>query len=43
MLRCALIALKTRHAAHLSWPHLFEKSAANPSLPFNLVCNNASK
>ena len=26
VLRCALIALKARHATHLSWPEIFELS-----------------
>lgn len=43
VLRCALIALKTRHAAALPWPAIFEQSAANPSIPYNLVCNNRLK
>ena len=43
VLRCALIALKTRHAAHLSWPALFELSGAQPSIPYNMVCNNVFK
>jgi len=43
VLRCALIALKSRHASHLSWPAIFERSAASTSLPYNLICNNRLK
>lgn len=43
VLRCALIALKIRHASHLSWPDIFERSAMKPAIPYNLVCNNALK
>lgn len=43
VLRCALIALKTRHAGHLSWPEIFEVSAMRPALPYNLVCKKALK
>jgi hypothetical protein len=43
VLRCALIALKTRHAPHLSWPTIFELSAMKPALPYNIVCNNVFK
>jgi predicted transposase YbfD/YdcC len=43
VLRCALIALKTRHANHLSWPSVFELSGLRPAIPYNLVCNNAFK
>jgi predicted transposase YbfD/YdcC len=43
VLRCALIALKTRHASHLSWPAMFELSGARPAIPYNMVCNNAFK
>jgi hypothetical protein len=43
VLRCALIALKTRHASHLSWPDVFELSGMKPAVPYNLVCNNAFK
>ena len=43
VLRCALIALKTRHANHLSWPTVFELSGLRPAIPYNLVCNNAFK
>ena len=43
VLRCALIALKTRHAAHLSWPAVFELSSMRINIPFNLVCNNTFK
>jgi hypothetical protein len=43
VLRCALIALKTRHANHLSWPVIFELSAMRPALPYNIVCKNAFK
>jgi hypothetical protein len=34
VLRCALIALKSRHASHLSWPAIFERSATSTSLPY---------
>jgi hypothetical protein len=40
VLRCAL---KSRHACHLSWPAIFERSAASTSLPYNLICNNRLK
>ena len=43
VLRCTLIALKTRHAAHLSWPAVLERSAGNTTIPFNLVCKNTFK
>lgn len=43
VLRCALIALKTRLAAHLPWPELFELSCMRTSVPFNMVCKNAFK
>ena len=43
VLRCALIALKTRHATHLSWPAIFELSGTKSSIPYNMVCNNAFK
>lgn len=43
VLRCALIALKSRHANHLSWPTVFELSGLRPAIPYNLVCNNAFK
>jgi len=43
VLRCALIALKTRHANHLSWPVIFELSGLRPAIPYNLTCNNAFK
>ncbi len=43
VLRCALIALKTRHAPHLSWPALFEISAMKTTIPYNMVCNNKLK
>lgn len=43
VLRCALIALKTRHANHLSWPSVFELSGLRPAIPYNLICNNAFK
>ena len=43
VLRCALIALKTRHAAHLSWPVIFELSSMKTTIPYNMVCNNTFK
>jgi predicted transposase YbfD/YdcC len=43
VLRCALIALKARHATHLSWPAIFELSALKASIPYNLICNNTLK
>jgi len=43
VLRCAVIALKARHASHLSWPTIFELSGLRPAIPCNLVCNNALK
>ncbi len=43
VLRCTLIALKARHANHLSWPTIFELSGFKPAIPYNLVCNNALK
>ncbi len=43
VLRCALIALKTRHVAHLTWPVIFELSSMRPHIPFNLLCNNTLK
>lgn len=43
VLRCAVIALKARHASHLSWPTIFELSSLKPAIPYNLVCNNAFK
>lgn len=43
VLRCAVIALKARHASHLSWPTIFELSSLKPAIPYNLVCNNALK
>lgn len=43
VLRCAVIALKSRHANHLSWPTIFELSGLKPSIPYNLVCHNAFK
>lgn len=43
VLRCAIIALKARHASHLCWPTLFELSAQRPSLPYNMICNDAFK
>lgn len=43
ILRCALIALKPRHAAHLSWPEVMERSGARFSIPYNLVCNDTLK
>jgi predicted transposase YbfD/YdcC len=43
VLRCALIAVKTRHAGHLSWPAVFELSGMKPALPYHLVCNHVLK
>jgi predicted transposase YbfD/YdcC len=43
VLRCALIVLKTRHAAHLSWPAIFELSSMKTTIPYNMVCKNAFK
>lgn len=43
VLRCALIALKSRHAAHHSWPVIFELSGMKPAMPYNLISNNAFK
>jgi hypothetical protein len=43
VLRCALIALKARHASHLSWPAIFELSGTKSSIPYNMVCNNDFK
>ena len=30
VMRCAVIALKTRHVSHLSWPTIFELSGLRP-------------
>jgi hypothetical protein len=38
-----VIALKARHASHLTWPTIFEISGLKPAIPYNLVCNNALK
>lgn len=43
VLRCALIALKSTHAAHHSWPVIFEHSAMKPNLPFQLLSGKAFK
>lgn len=43
VLRCALIALKTRHAPHLSWPAIFELSAMETTIPYKMICNNTFK
>lgn len=43
ILRCAVIALKARHASHLSWPTIFELSGLKPTVPYNLVCHNTFK
>ena len=43
VLRCALIALKARLAAHLSWPELFELSSMHTTVPFNMICKNSFK
>jgi predicted transposase YbfD/YdcC len=43
ILRCALIALKARHASHLTWPTIFELSGLRPATPYHLVCNNTLK
>ena len=41
--RCGVIALKARHASHLSWPTIFELSSLRPAILCNLVCNHAIK
>lgn len=43
VLRCALIALKTRLAPDLSWPELFEKGGMHPSIPIRMVQKNSFK
>jgi hypothetical protein len=43
VLRCALIALKARHATHLSWPAIFELSGTKSSICYNMVCYNTFK
>jgi len=43
VLRCALIALKARLAAHLPWPEIFELSGMRTSVPFNMICKNTFK
>jgi predicted transposase YbfD/YdcC len=43
VLRCALIALKSRIASALPWPALFELSTMRPALPYNMVCKNTCK
>ncbi len=43
VLRCALIALKSRIASSLPWPVLFELAAMRPALPYNMVCKNTFK
>jgi len=43
VLRCSLIALKSRHAADHSWPAIFELSGMRPGVPYNLIANNAFK
>jgi hypothetical protein len=43
VLRCAVIALNSRQASHLSWPAIFELSGTRFAIPYNLVCNNAFK
>ena len=43
VLRCAVIALKARHANHLTWPTIFELSSLKSAIPCNLVCNNTLK
>ena len=43
VLRCALIALKSRHADSYSWPALFELSGLKPQVPYNLISNNTFK
>lgn len=43
VMRCALIGLKSRHAAHLSWPDIMERSGAKFTIPYNLVCYNSLK
>lgn len=43
VLRCALIALKSRLAPELSWPRLFEQADRKPSIPINMVQRNSFK
>lgn len=43
VLRCAVIALKSRHAPALSWPSVFERASHRPAFAFNLLCNNSFK
>lgn len=43
VLRCALIVLKARLAAHLSGPVAMERSGAKFTIPCNLISNNSLK
>lgn len=43
VLRSAVIALKARHAKHLTWPTIFELFSLKPTIPYNLICNNTLK
>lgn len=43
VMRCALIALKSRHASHLSWPETSELASMNSNFPYNLICNHSLK
>jgi len=43
VLRCTVIALKSRRAPAMSWPELFERSSHRPAFAFNLVWNNSLK
>ena len=43
VLRCALLALKSRLAPERSWPCLFELSSLKAATPYNMICNNIFK
>jgi hypothetical protein len=43
LLRSSLIALRAQTSAHLTWPALFERAAAKPSFPMQLVTQPISK
>jgi hypothetical protein len=43
VLRCALIALKSCHASHLSRPLVMECSGARSIVPCNPACNSSLK
>lgn len=43
VLRCALIALKSRLAPQASWPTIFELSGMKITVPYNMICNNTFK